>query len=341
MEAADHDATLEFTVTVDVPPAAVGESVVGLTESVGVTPSCVIVTVLVKEPAVKVTVTVLEAIPVFGASVAFTVPLFVPLEAESVAHDLSEATVHATLEVTVSVFDSPAAATLVIAAGATEIVGVTPSWVIVTVLVKEPAVKVSVTVLGAVPVFGASVTFTVPLFVPLGAESVAQDAELATVQFVLEATFTPALPPAAGTLTVDAGVAESVGAGGLTVTRQEASWFPSTVRTLIVVVPAASAFTVIEGPEVLLIEAFPGSLVDQITALFVAVAGRTVALSVKLFPISKVLLDSLSVTLVTGVVVTRGVILNVYLLSPPGVPSAKSFPVPSYISATKVVAPLA
>ena len=37
----------------------------------------------------------------------------------------------------------------------------------------------------------------------------------------------------------------------------------------------------------------------------------------------------------------RGVILNVYLLSPPGVPSAKSFPVPSYISATKVVAPLA
>ena len=114
-----------------------------------------------------------------------------------------------------------------------------------------------------------------------------------------------------------------VAAGGLTVTRQEASWFPSTVRTLIVVVPAASAFTVIEGPEVLLIEAFPGSLVDQITALFVAVAGRTVAFSVKLFPISKVLLDSLSVTLATGVVVARGVILNVYLLSLAGVPSEK------------------
>jgi len=226
LETADHDATLEFTVTAAVPPAAVGESVVGLTESVGVTPSCVIVTVLVKEPAVKVTVTVLEAIPVFGASVASTVPLFVPLDAESVAHDLSEATVHATLEVTVSVFDSPAAATLVIVVGLTVSVGVTPSCVIVTVLVKEPAVKVSVTVLGAVPVFGASVTFTVPLFVPLGAESVAHDSELATVQFVLEATFIPVIPPAAATLPVDAGVAESVGAGGLTVTMQEASWFP-------------------------------------------------------------------------------------------------------------------
>ena len=136
-------------------------------------------------------------------------------------------------------------------------------------------------------------------------------------------------------------LATGVVAGGLTVTRQEASWFPSTVRTLIVVVPAASAFTVIEGPEVLLIEAFPGSLVDQITALFVAVAGRTVAFSVKLFPISKVLLDSLSVTLATGVVVARGVILNEYLVSPPGFPSASALLVPSSILSVKLVLPLA
>ena len=114
-----------------------------------------------------------------------------------------------------------------------------------------------------------------------------------------------------------------VAAGGLTVTRQEASWFPSTVRTLIVVVPAASAVTVIEGPEVLLIEALLASVFDHVTFLLVAVAGRTVAFSVKLSPISKVLLDSLSVTLATGVVVARGVILNVYLLSLAGVPSEK------------------
>ena len=181
------------------------------------------------------------------------------------------------------------------------------------------------------------------MFVPLEVESVTQDGRplVVILQFVLETTFTPAIPPAAATLAVDARVAESVEAGGLTVTRQEASWFPSTVRTLIVVVPAASAVTVIEGPEVLLIEALLASVFDHVTFLLVAVAGRTVAFSVKLSPISKVLLDSLSVTLATGVVVARGVILNVYLLSPPGVPSAKSFPVPSYISATKVVAPLA
>jgi len=129
------------------------------------------------------------------------------------------------LEFTVTVAVPPAAVGESVV-GLTLSVGVTPSCVIVTVLVKEPAVKVSVTVLGAVPVFGASVTFTVPLFVPLGAESVAHDSELATVQFVLEATFIPVIPPAAATLPVDAGVAESVGAGGLTVTMQEASWFP-------------------------------------------------------------------------------------------------------------------
>ena len=78
---------MEVTVIVAVPPAAVDESVVGFTDSVGVTPSWVIVTVLVKEPAVKVKVAVLEAVPVFGASVTLIVPLFVPPGAESVAHD--------------------------------------------------------------------------------------------------------------------------------------------------------------------------------------------------------------------------------------------------------------
>ena len=154
-------------------------------------------------------------------------------------------------------------------------------------------------------------------------------------------TLTAFVSPAAATLVIDAGATESVGVGGLTVTRQEASWFPSAVRTLIVVVPAASAVTVMEGPEVLLIEALPASVFDHVTFLLVAVEGSTVALSVKLSPISKVLLVSLSVTLVTGVVVARGVILNVYLLSLAGVPSEKLLLLPSSISATKVVAPLA
>ena len=91
------------------------------------------------------------------------------------------------------------------------------------------------------------------MFVPLEVESVTQDGRplVVILQLVLETTFTPAIPPAAATLAVDARVAESVG------------------------------------------------------------------------------------------VVARGVILNVYLLSPPGVPSERLLLCPSYMSATKVVAPLA
>ena len=125
---------LEITVTPAIPPAAATLVVdARVAESVGVAPSCVIVTVLVKEPAVKVSVTVLWVVPVFWASVTFTVPLFVPLVGETVAHDWSEVTVHATLEVTVSVFDSPAAATLVIDAGTTESAGVGARGVILNV----------------------------------------------------------------------------------------------------------------------------------------------------------------------------------------------------------------
>ena len=67
---------------------------------------------------------------VLVAMVNVTVPLFVPLDAESVAHALSEVAVHAAFEVTVTVFVSPAAATLVNDAGATESLGAVPGCVI-------------------------------------------------------------------------------------------------------------------------------------------------------------------------------------------------------------------
>ena len=103
--------------------------------------------------------------------------MFVPLEVESVTQDGRPLVVilQFVLETTFTPAIPPAAATLVVDARVAESVEVAPSCVIVTVLVKEPAVKVSVTVLGVVPVFGASVTFTVPLFVPLETESVAHD----------------------------------------------------------------------------------------------------------------------------------------------------------------------
>lgn len=62
----------------------------------------------------------------------------------------------------------------------------------------------------------------------------------------------------------------------------------------------------------LLIEALPASVFDHVTFSLVTGEGRTVAVSVKLPPISKVLLVPSSETLETIVVVARGVILNEY-----------------------------
>ena len=87
-----------------------------------------------------------------------------------------------------------------------------------------------------------------------------------------------------------------------TVTAHVAVFPPSAVETVMVVVPGLSAVTFPSDTE-----ATPASEDDQLTALFVALLGETVAVSVSLSPSVKGRVDLLMLTPVTAIVVGGGV----------------------------------
>ena len=91
-------------------------------------------------------------------------------------------------------------------------------------------------------------------------------------------------------------------AGATTITEQLSVKLPSLVVTVIVAEPAALAVTV-----PLLTEATLELVLDQVTFLFVALVGATVAVNVELFPTTKFKELVLRETPVTG---TAGVELS-------------------------------
>ena len=111
-----------------------------------------IVTVWFGSPVtLNVTVAVRAVVAVLAAMVSVTVPLFVPLDAESVTHVAELVTIHARLDV-MAIACVPPAAGCVTVVGAMVSVGLVPVWSTATVCVNEPAVKVRGAVRAAAPV---------------------------------------------------------------------------------------------------------------------------------------------------------------------------------------------
>ncbi len=161
------------------------------------------------------------------------------------------------------------------------------------------------------------------LFVALDGETVSNNVSVPPIERVVLDLFR--VTPATGTLF------------GVTVTEQVAVLLLSTVVTVIVAVPTATAVTT---PFVTV--ATEGSLLDQVTDLFVALDGETVSNNVSVPPIGRVVLDLLRVTPVTGMLFGVTVTEQVAVLPPltvatviVAVPAATAVTTPLFIVATE------
>jgi hypothetical protein len=105
-------------------------------------------------------------------------------------------------------------------------------------------------------------------------------------------------------------VNEGASGGASTFTEQVAVLPPSTVVTVMVAVPPATAVTV---PP--LTVATSMSLLDQVMDLFVALAGRTVAVSVSLSPTVSVRDDVFNTTPLTDVSSSAPLIMSIAALA--------------------------
>jgi hypothetical protein len=200
------------TDSVFVAPAAVTETVAGVTVYVQDTPCCVTVNV---RPAIA-TVPVRCDVAGFAAIVTLTVPFPLPLApAVTVIHPALLTAVHAQpeVEVTLTLVDSPAAGVVRLAGLIAYVQACTPLWVIVKV---RPAM-VRVPVLAVVAECAATEYPTEPEPVPDAPEvTVIQVVFAAAVHVQLVPAVTETLPVDAVAATVVA-VVESDGAQGLEV----------------------------------------------------------------------------------------------------------------------------
>ncbi|MPN41061.1 hypothetical protein SDC9_188601 [bioreactor metagenome] len=170
----------------------------------------------------------------------------------------------------------------------------------VTVTVASPAATAVTTppfTLAMASSLLAQLTF---LFVASAGAMVA--AKVAVSPIFKAASFLSKVTPVTGTTT---------GSGSLTVTMQLAVFWPSSVVTVIVALPAATAVTT---PSFTV--AMASSLLDQLTFLLVASAGATVAAKVAVSPILRAASFLSKVTPVTATIGFLTLIVQLAVLLP-------------------------
>jgi hypothetical protein len=139
-------------------------------------------------------IVVVRAAPSFAAAATVAAPLLLPVDGVTVAQVSELAAVQLTLDSTAIVATPPEEA-IVVDDGKTTSIGA--SCVRLTVCVTPPPVKITVAVRAAPVLFAAAVTAAVPLPLPEDGETVAQEAELPTVQLMSDVTVTVSAPPEA------------------------------------------------------------------------------------------------------------------------------------------------
>ena len=197
LEAETVHETLDVTDTLVFAADADGDQDVGLTVRFGA--ACVTDIVRLSPPPETVTVPLLDVALVFAAAVIVKLPLFEPLDGDTVSHVaalLEAETVHETLDVTDTVVfaadaDGDHDVGLTVRIGAACVTDI--------VLVNPPPETVTVPLLEAAPVFAAALIVKLPLLEPLDGDTVSHDVELLeTVHETLDVTDTVVFDADAG-----------------------------------------------------------------------------------------------------------------------------------------------
>ena len=182
-------AALLVTATDFVPAALVAAQVDTASAKVGTAASWTTVTVFTALPALKVTVAVRSSAVVLTAAVIPTVPLPVPEVLESASQDWLLAADQVALLLTATTWDPPERDGFQ-EAGSMARVGSPAAWVTATVLIKVPALKVTVAVREETVGLAAAASETTSLPAPEATSGVSQAWLLATVHKVLLTTCT-------------------------------------------------------------------------------------------------------------------------------------------------------